>query len=806
MFDAKSLLEDVFAGFPVLLVGSGFSAAATNASGLPLPTGGGLSKLLHGRLAYTTTTYPLDTVSREFVRAFGEHELLALLQDRLTAATVTADQQAALTLPWKRVYTTNYDNVLELSHSWGTGTQIINGATQPLSELHPERPAIIHINGRLHGTTLGTLNSSLRLTRASYLSEAFLASPWFGQLRRDLSVATAIVIIGYSVADIDIARLLYSDPTLHSRTYFIETLDLDPVLQRELEEFGSVLTIGLSGFSNEIVRAPAPKRHPTQLRAFQEYTAAPSTAGPSGDDVLNLLLVGAYSRSLQASADAANSLYSTPRTAVADLISRLKSGETYFLLHSDLGNGKTIAIEQLARSLAREKYRPLILRDSADEIAQDLANIHGTNNTVIVVEDLFRHSKVVSHIVSALPKVPVVVTTRSAIYELHTSRVDDIIGHEYVAYDLNRLDRGEIDSLTQLFDENGLWADFSVSAPAEKRHLISYSCKGEIRNVLIKLFESPSIKKRIVDAFSEQIDRDVLSIVVCSLILDVAGFDPDLYMLNQLTGVDVFKKRDKVNNVFSLEFLDSKYGKVAVKSSVLGEYALQKVVNSEFVLQCLINIVKRCEHEKAGTSQISKIYADLQKEVMRFSLVDRVFARKTAGDIYKRFYDAIRSLPSMSRNPQFWLQFAIARMEDKNYHASLILFKTAYSHARAIKNYNTFQIDNHYARYLLESRTHDPGYRDDFVIFVEAHQLLVKQARKERGAYYPFKVARNYLAFFRARGASYDVDQKRVLSGAASEILDEISKIPRTAQKYYVIDECRNDLTELIELITSKAG
>ena len=50
----------------------------------------------------------------------------------------------------------------------------------------------------------------------------------------------------------------------------------------------------------------------------------------------------------------------------------------------------------------------------------------------------------------------------------------------------------------------------------------------------------------------------------------------------------------------------------------------------------------------------------------------------------------------MACNLQFWLQYAIARIEHSDFKSAEILFRTAYSHAKSIPGYNTFQIDNHY--------------------------------------------------------------------------------------------------------------
>jgi len=129
----------------------------------------------------------------------------------------------------------------------------------------------------------------------------------------------------------------------------------------------------------------------------------------------------------------------------------------------------------------------------------------------------------------------------------------------------------------------------------------------------------------------------------------------------------------------------------------------------------------------------------------------------------------------------------------------LIHFRTAYSHAKPKGSaYDTFQIDNHYARYLLVSRTQDPSYKDDFKIFLEAHKLLIAQATKDKEAYYNYKVAREYLPFYKARCGTYSEQQLEVVLNACLDIRRQIETVPINVKKYFVIDQCYEDLGSVV--------
>jgi len=155
----------------------------------------------------------------------------------------------------------------------------------------------------------------------------------------------------------------------------------------------------------------------------------------------------------------------------------------------------------------------------------------------------------------------------------------------------------------------------------------------------------------------------------------------------------------------------------------------------------------------------------------------------------------------MSRNPQFWLQFAIARLEHSEFKSAETLFRTAYSHANSIDGYNPFQIDNHFARYLLVSRTNDRTYEDFFRAFTEAHRLLMKQARTEPHAYYPFKVARFYKEYVAQNSDRLVPEQLGAIAAAVNQMIAQIDKGSRHIMRYRLVQECRVDLVETREML-----
>lgn len=612
-----------------------------------------------------------------------------------------------------------------------------------------------------------------------------------------MSIAGCAVIIGYSVYDIDIARILYSDPVLKSRLFFIEVDDIDPVLKRELEQYGTVLSIGVEQFAEIVLRAKHTDRTAKELISFTLESIPTESRRPTSDDVLKLLLYGGIDDIALLGQGVQGTPYVVRREVEEAILDRLSNGPSRILLHSDLGNGKSVLSESLKMRLLQAGRTVLHVNASDETLGQDLAIVSRRFvDPIFFVDDVFRFSETVKVILSEIPNASIVAMTRSSIYELRSYRVAEILGESYTEYDVNKLSRRDISAFVKVIDDNGLWAEFSNKNQGDKENYVYSECKAEIRNLLVSLFQSPSIRDKIIRAFNAQPSSEALRIVCITLFLDIAGFRPDIMLVGQLSGIDVFTKRELINNQFSMEVIERRHGNIRLKSSIFGEYVLQHVVDVDYVVDLIIDVVKKCE-----TAGKNRLFFDLQKELIRFSFIDRIFARRKMGDKYKVIYDRLKELPSMARNPLFWLQFAISRLEDGNYPACEIHFRTAYSHANRKAYFDTFQIDNHYARFLLESRTKDMSYRDDFKVFLDAHALLIKQAVKEEDAYYPFRVASGYLPFYIARGTNYDANQKNVIRKSAEEVISRAKLIPRSTKKHHHVEQCLANFGELLRML-----
>jgi hypothetical protein len=112
------LLRACSAGGGVLFCGAGFSADCLNLTanhelGASAALLGFLDKELGNEIR--SPYKELQNAADKFIALRGEGALLGLLRDRFNVSHVTDEMITIARFPWDRIYTTNYDNAIELA-------------------------------------------------------------------------------------------------------------------------------------------------------------------------------------------------------------------------------------------------------------------------------------------------------------------------------------------------------------------------------------------------------------------------------------------------------------------------------------------------------------------------------------------------------------------------------------------------------------------------------------------------------------------------------------------------------------------
>ena len=207
--DIEILKSRLSTGSSIMFTGAGFSCGTQNVLDEEPPMAGALAKKL-SVLANIDESDDLMFASDVALEYFNHKDILNLLKDNYTLKKVSNYHEAICNVPWKKFYTTNYDNSIELA-SLNVGKRITPVDTSGNPADYINQPNLcLHINGKVEGALPADLKSRIKLSDASYLSpSSFLSSQWNYHFKRDLETASAIVFIGYSMYDIDVKKILF---------------------------------------------------------------------------------------------------------------------------------------------------------------------------------------------------------------------------------------------------------------------------------------------------------------------------------------------------------------------------------------------------------------------------------------------------------------------------------------------------------------------------------------------------------------------------------------------------------------------
>jgi SIR2-like domain len=297
-------LRHALDGQAVLFLGAGFSADAKNRTGLPLPTGVNLVKTLAEALKLPTTP-SLDIVSDMYKERIGESALARLMRDRFTAKQLTAHQVVFGQVPWRRIYTTNYDNVIELAHQDAKRPIKPITISTPPTEVPSNQSVCVHINGYIGDVTGTSLPTDFILTNTSYLSDIFDRSRWSRVFREDVEVASAVLFVGYSMYDIDIARALFAAERIRQKCCFVVRPNPSEETKFTLSRFGTIADVGADAAGArlvELIKTHVPASRPQVYKSFLLRDAASYTSKTVTDGaVFDLLVLGKIDLDLLAS-------------------------------------------------------------------------------------------------------------------------------------------------------------------------------------------------------------------------------------------------------------------------------------------------------------------------------------------------------------------------------------------------------------------------------------------------------------------------------------------------------------------------
>ena len=762
------ILSELDAEGSILFLGSGFSHSAKNIRGTGLPTGSALRHHFANLLNINADDYDLKTLADEIDRS-TDHDLYQIIYQLYTVKTLSSEQNEILSLPWLRIYTTNYDDSVE-------NFSLVNRIPIPSYSYNQDKPvrlqprSVIHLHGSIRDINEENILEHLILNESSYVRQHFETSIWYSEFSRDLRFCTSCFFVGYGLSDYNISALLMQDPDAKEKTFFISRKTPDQIFVNRVEQFGSVLPVEVDGFARLCNSLPKPHRdnNPLSLKAFlylDPFKDKKTLHPPTANEILNLVTYGSfnYQRCISTLPD---STYVVPRQKLASDAADMLSEVKCLLVHSRIGNGKTIFLHILAHKLSQQGYHCFWLRSNPRLFHEDVEILKSIKKLVIFIDSYNAAIEYIQQVAGLPQDTKFIVSVRTAVQDVRLHEIQACLPKSLNRINLNTISREDKSDLFQLLDQSGIMGD-------DFDDVIKRA--GDFRDIIVGLYKNRKVREKIEKEFSPLLnDPDFKSVFVVSHLLKWIGHDVDVGFVRSVTRKDpygaVAKFRETAGDIFALDD-----DRLSVRSAILSEYLIQNHISSEDISEhayyILIEAVKRKREPR---------FQVVLSGLMRFSALYRAMANDPNRiERIKILFDRLHRDIDMNREPLFWLQYSILMTGAEDLAAAEAYITTAYLRAGDSPGFQTFQIDTYALKLflLIEQREVKAQSVKRFENIIQKLERVRSMIGEENRRYHAIQVLDGLDPFVVSRIQYFSTDEKNALIYHINLLVDSLDNL-----------------------------
>lgn len=690
-------IEDIIPSNSIIFLGSGFSLGAQNILGKSPPNGKSLRRHFIQQLNLPEDTeYDLQILSEEFADNNPE-KLREELYNIFRLKELSEDQKIILSKPWRRIYSTNYDDAVELYR-----LQTKNAPNSyDVSEAIPNKlqpGAVIHLHGSIRLITAENLTESLVLGEASYVNQYVVRSPWYDQFQSDLAYASGIYIIGYSLADYHIAALMMANPRLAERTFFIQGPDKDEVFLRRTKTYGQTLFIGTAGFAQALENSSTPPVPSiSSLKSFRSL--APNrdnkaVSRPTATEVYDLLVYGNFDPVRLARSQPKEDYAISRAEAVREAADAIEENAA-LVVDGRLGNGKSIFMHLLAYELSARGWTCLMLRPEHPNLPEEMAILSTLDRVIVFVEQYSAAQDTLKGFHSALPDAKLVVEVRTGTFEVRFHELSDLLPAPFSRVSLNTLSGQDVRAFRNLCGRAGL-------------QVLDQARNGDLRDVLLHLFKNKSIRDRLQSALKPLFDNaGTRRILTMTLLVAIHQVAVGAAFVRSVVREDPYIALKLLEDL-SHEIFETSGDKIKVRSAVFSSFVVSEFIEPEEIAEAVVSITLAAAERRNERSYRILMSNMIAYSSLRNTLRGKGDARKTINSIYER----LRYDERVNGEPLFWLQYAIYMAEVPRLDTAEEYIDTAYRKAEENPGFQTYQIDTQALRIALLRATEEKGGQD----------------------------------------------------------------------------------------------
>lgn len=770
----NELLRRVAGGNAVLFLGSGFSADARGVADEEMPLAGPLANAI-GELGHFDGENDLRYAADRFIEENDPRLIVDLLRQKFTVKMVEQHHKELANVPWRRIYTTNYDLCIERAASDVDKIITTVDVSDPPASFAGLGDICVHLNGSLKNLSTETLNNDFKLSTASYLSpESFLTSLWHFPFQRDLEFSSAIVFVGYSMYDIEIQKILHQNAHYAEKTYFITRESTNSRSNYTLSKYGNILPIETKGFGVALASYAekfAIEKKEVILASLWRYETTPHDQDVRDSDVDGFLMRG----------DIADSIIDTSHSGVNGspiLIDRtmltyakelLASGANIAVI-GDFGNGKSVFIRQLRSLLARQSFEVYTADYKDNHQHDDLEKLIKSGvKTFLIIDSYEQNMELVQHFAEQNPpNIQLILGARTNTHE-RCRKVLLQQGLNLSEIAIDDLEEEEVNEFINIVSNAGYWGDKAAISMSAKHNLVTKNYKRHLSLNLLGLLESPQmvarVKTLLTGLLKNQKKKDTIFAIA---LLSTIDFPLTSSLISDVAmNTEIYSSELRSDENFS-QLFHIQGSIITTKSSLFALALITHQFPSTYIVDQLLKIVEMLGDTRSEVQERK----DIQKMLLRFSVVERLLPERQRKNNLVRYYEQVKLKVSwLQQDPHFWLQYGMSQITYREYEKAQDFFKQAYAFAARRHGYHTIPIDTQQARLYLLRSLESQEMAQSQKYFVEANQLI----RKLPNESHIYRQIELYRSIFDQNYPKYSGSGKAYFEQACRAILQDIN-------------------------------
>ena len=734
--DYKEIYQQIINDEAILFLGAGFSMENICENG-NYKSGKELANYLCDKSNVDVTDY-LNIACSKYIQTFptkdeGVIHLINELKQEFKTKSISDAHEWILKLPWKRIYTTNYDDVAEYaSHKLNIKRESFN----ILSTAEPKEvmSSIIHINGYiddiLDTSTYDEFENKFKITHESYFKDEFLNSDWKSLFIDDLYEVKRVIFLGYSLDyDFSLQSLIAQDA--RDKCIFVDYAADDKInadKKFRFESLGECTFEGVRSFSNNLKKYEGivNKIENSKYKSFSKITPECYPHSGKGEvtqnEVFSFFVMGHFEQKFINSDDR---VIIDRKEEILKVQNELDN--KVFLIHSKFGNGKSI-FKHILMSKLCYKFNVFELNRSSniyDEV--QMIEKETEDKYFIVIDDFGEYMNRIGTICNLMSdngrlilfvRTPIKDNLCYQLYKKNILKPEDI-----EEIDLNFLNNNQLNEIYNTFNTYGYWGKLSKT---DKHSHIDYykkKCKNEFSNILYFVMDSDNIKDRISKIMLNINNQKMIQeYMIADAIMSILGIKIRSLEILEILDIDIKLFYRVIKGPTFIEIIKvDQYQNIRLLSPIFADYILKHTEKKKIL--AIASIIYNNSNKV-----ISKdLKYSIRKNMISRSNISLIINCK--GDELDRFaigfFDSLRESPISKTNPFYWLQYAISMLNVGDLIKSNLYFENAFKTSEEFfKDPDLSHINTHYSRYLFEKILKDDALNFDFNKLIEIHRRL----------------------------------------------------------------------------------